>query len=266
MKKYLLFLICIAMLALVGCARQGQPILPTDSAAQRWQDFAAKTADFSTSEVLSGSLRFGPVNDTRRVTYNLWSEPSETSSAHDAGSTERIIRIEIQAGIGGTVGDLRFADGRMTLLLPKEGRVYLGSSSNENLRKLLGLSLPLGVQDLNDFLAGSLFSALDEPRPERYETQEDGSIVYFCNTAEGMVEITLDGRSLPVRFKEQNGWDLDIACGEDGLPSKLSGRVQSASGEQRLVLLVKERRPASGIQASGTGLDIPSGFTVYSLD
>jgi hypothetical protein len=33
-----------------------------------------------------------------------------------------------------------------------------------------------------------------------------------------------------------------------------------------MVLLVKERRPASGMQASGLGLDIPAGFTVYSLD
>ena len=266
MKRYLLFLICITMLALVGCTRKGQPSLPADSAAQRWQDFEARTSSHSSSDVLSGSLRFGPVNDTRRVTYNLWSEPSKTPPSHDGRNAERIIRIEIQAGIGGTVGNLRFADGRMTLLLPKEGRVYLGSSSDENLRKLLGLSLPLDVQDLNAFLSGSLFSALDEPRPERYETQEDGSIVYFCRTAEGKVEITLDERALPVRFKEQNGWDLEIVCGENGLPSKLSGRVQGVSGEQRLVLLVKERRPASDIPTSGTTLDIPSGFNVYSLD
>jgi hypothetical protein len=59
---------------------------------------------------------------------------------------------------------------------------------------------------------------------------------------------------------------MDIAYDENGLPAKISGRTESSSGEQRMVLLVKERRPASSMQASGLGLDIPAGFTAYSLD
>jgi hypothetical protein len=62
------------------------------------------------------------------------------------------------------------------------------------------------------------------------------------------------------------GWEMDITYDESGLPAKISGRAESLSGEQRMVLLVKERRPASSMQASGLGLDIPAGFTVYSLD
>ena len=161
---------------------------------------------------------------------------------------------------------MRIADGGMTLILPKDGSAYAGSASDENLRRLLGLSMPFSVQGLKDFLAGRLFSALDEPLPERYETQEDGSFVYACRTPGGPAEIELDARALPVRWNMSRGWEMDITYDESGLPAKISGRAESLSGEQRMVLLVKERRPASSMQASGLGLDIPAGFIVHSLD
>jgi len=264
MKNLLLSILCLALLALAGCAQKGQPLIPEGSASERWQAFAARSSGTGSYDVLSGSLRFGPSEATKRVTYTLWSElPEETPEKADAPA-ERTIRLEIGAGIGGSVGKMRFADGRMTLILPKEGRIYVGSSSDWNLQKLLGLSLPLGVQKLNDFLAGRLFSALDAPRPERYETQEGGGIVYRYKTKNGHAELTLDENALPVRWKEQNGWDMEIRFDNRGLPARLSGHIEGEAGEHRLVLLVKERRPAGSMQA--TGLHIPAGFTVYSLD
>ena len=265
MKKNFLFLLAAILIALSGCAPKGQSLIPHDTASERWQAFVSHSSGAGSYDELSGSLRFGPKDDTRRVTYTLWSGLPEQ---HDSGqmNSERIIRIEIGAGIGGSVGKIRIADGGMTLILPKEGRIYAGSSSDDNLRRLLGLSLPFSVQDLNDFLAGRLFSALDEPQPERYETQEDGSFVYACRTQGGPAEIELDARALPVRWKKLSGWEMDITYDENGLPAKISGSFESLSGEQRMVLLVKERRPASSMQASGLGLDIPAGFTVYSLD
>lgn len=267
MKKFFLLLLCLVMFGLVGCAQKGQPLLKNDSAFERWQNFKAKTSGSGVYDVLSGSLRFGPADDTKRVTYTLWSEAAEIQVGKESPRrNERIIRIEIGAGIGGSVGKMRIADGGLTLLLPKEGRIYVGSSSDSNLRRLLGLSLPFSVQSLNDFLAGRLFLALDEPLPERYETQEDGGIVYRCKTKDGTSELELDARSLPVRLDLRDGWKLEVAYDDSGLPSKISGGVETASGEQRLVMHVKERRPASSVSASSFGLTIPAGFTVYSLD
>ena len=265
MKKNLLLLIAALLMTLAGCAPKGQTLLPHDTASERWQAFVSRSSGPGSYDALSGSLRFGPTDDTRRVTYTLWSGlPEQDAAAPKDG--ERIIRLEIGAGIGGSVGKMRIADGGMTLILPKDGSVYAGSASDENLRRLLGLSMPFSVQGLNDFLAGRLFSALDEPLPERYETQEDGSFVYACRTQGGPAEIELDARALPVRWKQSSGWEMGITYDENGLPAKISGNFASLSGEQRMVLLVKERRPASSMQASGLGLDIPAGFTVYSLD
>ncbi len=265
MKKNLLLLIAALLMTLAGCAPKGQTLLPHDTASERWQAFVSRSSGPGSYDALSGSLRFGPTDDTRRVTYTLWSGlPEQDAAAPKDG--ERIIRIEIGAGIGGSVGKMRIADGGMTLILPKDGSAYAGSASDENLRRLLGLSMPFSVQGLNDFLAGRLFSALDEPLPERYETQEDGSFVYACRTPGGPAEIELDARALPVRWNMSRGWEMDITYDESGLPAKISGRAESLSGEQRMVLLVKERRPASSMQASGLGLDIPAGFIVHSLD
>lgn len=260
MKKLLVALLCLSLLVLAGCAQKGQPLVSSDSAYERWQNFKAKTSGPGSYDALSGSLRFGPADDTKRVTYTLW------SGASDAPEQERIIRIEIGSSLAGNVGTLRIADGGMTLLLPKDGRAYVGNASDDNLRRLLGLSLPFSVQDLNDFLAGRLFSALDEPKPERYETQEDGAFVYRCRTKDGVADIALDARALPVRIVQRGGWELDVTYDDSGLPVKISGRTASLSGEQRLVLHIKERRPASSMDASSLGLIIPSGFTIYSLD
>ena len=121
MKKILLSILCLALLALAGCAQKGQPLIPEGSASERWQAFAARSSGAGSYDVLSGSLRFGPSEATKRVTYTLWSElPEETPEKADAPA-ERTIRLEIGAGIGGSVGKMRFADGRMTLILPKEG-------------------------------------------------------------------------------------------------------------------------------------------------
>ena len=265
MKRTLSLLLAATLFILSGCAQKGQPIIPDNSASERWQAFVAQSSGLGAYDVLSGSLRFGPADDTRRVTYTLWSDlPEAPASPESKAAKDRIIRLEIGAGIGGSVGKMRISDGGLTLLLPKEGRIYVGSSSDDNLRRLLGLSLPLDVQSLNDFLAGRFFSALDEPRPERYETQEGGGIVYRYTTKNGHAELTLDENALPVRWKEQNGWDMEIRFDDRGLPARLSGHIEGEAGEHRLVLLVKERRPAGSMQA--TGLHIPAGFTVYSLD
>jgi len=267
MKRTLTLLLAATLFILSGCAQKGQPIIPDDSASERWQAFVAQSSGPGSYDVLSGSLRFGPADDTRRVTYTLWSDLPEAPAAPETkAAKDRIIRLEIGAGIGGSVGKMRIADGGLTLLLPKEGRIYVGSSSDDNLRRLLGLSLPLNVQSLNDFLAGRLFSALDAPRPERYETQEDGRFVYYYKSGNSPAVIELDVRALPVRWQKRGGWEMDITYDDKGLPAKISGSIKGAAGEQRLVLLVKERLPASSMQGSSMGLTIPAGFTVYSLD
>jgi len=268
MKKTVLPLAICLFLAMMGCAPKTQLQPPAEmnepmaasTAAERWQAFLQHSSEARTGDTLSGSLRFGTEDETHRVTYLLWSGKAHTNTnaIHD------IIRLDIGTGLGSTVGSMRIADGRMTLVIPGERKAYTGEASQENLRRLLGLSLPFTIDQLTDFLAGRFFSALDSPVPAGYEIQKDGSFLYHYTQAGRSMLIALDALARPVRWEEDKGWKLDIACDESGRPTKLSGRAESVSGYQRLVLMVKERR--AGTSTASLDLDIPMGFTVYSLD
>lgn len=261
-KKFLLPLCAALLLSLTACGVKNPPILPGDEADIRWEAFVSLSKNADSDATLSGSLRFGPASDTRRVTYLLWSDQGTLTNP---GSASRTIRLEISAGLGVNVAKALFKDGQMLLLAPQEKSAYIGRESEENIAALLGLSLPMNMARLEDLLAGRYLSALDVTRAERYETVDSGDIVYHCETAGRPAELTLDAQAKPIRWKLAGHWDLSIGYGDDGRPYKLDGRMQSVQGELRLVLLVKERLPDAR-PASSLILDIPADFRVYALD
>lgn len=266
--KRLALLIYVFLLFLSGCTSKTVPLPDLGDASTRWKAFLQHSESIS-YDVLSCSLRFGPVNDTNRVTCMIWSgvPGGETSPAGMASLVDRSIRVEISAGLGTSVGRMLFAGNDMLLLLPRDKRAFVGTASQDNLRRLLGMPLPMTMQALNDFLAGRLTVALDSPRPEGYENLDDGNVRYVCRTADGSrCEVVLDRNDLPVRLSSPGKWTMDIAYDSQGFPSKLSGRMNSVEGEQRLVLQVKERRPNEGSSALSLAMPIPAGFTVTVLD
>jgi outer membrane biogenesis lipoprotein LolB len=261
MKVLRLCLLCLILAMLWGCSPKGQPLLPQSDAAARWQSFVQRSSGSGHFDVLSGSLRFGPANDTQRVTYLLW-------SGNDAGNatSSRTIRLDVGAPAGSTLGSLLFKDGRMTLILPQERRAYVGEASKRNLRRMLNLPLPFDMQGLNAVLAGRLYSVLDEPEPERYEMLSDGGIVYRWRKGGAHCELELSPQALPVRWTVSGSWDMSIGSDAQGFPSKLSGQMENDGETLRLVLLVKERRPGKDLPPSSLRLDIPAGFDVISID
>lgn len=282
-KLSLVLLSLMFMAALSGCGPKGMPIAPESDAAARWQAFAERSSRPAAYDVISGSLRFGPVNDTRRVTYLLWSsgtgapsmlddkghEPAGLESADlaaNAPDDARTIRLEVNAGVGANVAKAVFENGQMLLVLPRDQKAYAGAETLETLRRLLGLPLPMRMTKLNDFLAGRYLSALDVPSPERYVTGGDGSIVYRYRQGGQDFELELDAHALPVRLSMGKRWSLSIAYDEKELPRRLDGSMESDGTPMRMVLLVKERRPAGTLTDASMNLDVPDSFAVYSLD
>lgn len=261
MKILRLCIFCLMLAALWGCAPKGQRLLPQSEAASRWQTFVQRSSASGRFDVLSGSLRFGPVNDTQRVTYLMWS-----GSDAETRPGEHVIRLDVGAPAGTALASLLFKDGRMTLIVPQERRAYAGEASKRNLRRMLNLPLPFDMQGLNDVLAGRLYSALDAPEPERYEMLSSGGIVYRWRKGGALSELELSPEALPVRWAVSGSWDMAIASDSEGLPSKLSGQMENGEETLRLVLLVKERRPDTDLPPSSLRLDIPAGFDVLSID
>ena len=282
MKNITLPLLCLALFTmLTGCGPKDLPLTPESDAESRWKTFEQMSSRPVQYELLSGSLRFGPENDTRRVTYLLWSESnadndglldSHGPAGLDAADSDpdmpgdtRAIRLEVNAGVGANVAKALFDNGRMLVVLPRDGKAYTGVESAENIRRLMGLSLPFSMNALNDFLAGRYLSALDVPAPERYLTGNDGNIIYRYRSEGRRCELELNAEALPVRWSMNGRWTLNIAYGDDALPYKLDGRTD---GEEplRMVLLVKERRSASTLPAGNMKLNVPQDVAVYSLD
>ncbi|HJD96202.1 hypothetical protein [Mailhella massiliensis] len=277
-----LLLVCLILLALLGgCAPRGQLLVPESEAESRWQAFMQLSSRPAEDDMLSGSLRFGPEGDTRRVTYVLWTRSEVDLSAEkdghgpagldtaDFGSDmpgdARAIRLEVNAGVGANVAKALFDNGRMLVVLPRDQKAYAGVETAENLRRLLGLPLPFSMNRLNDFLAGRYLSALDVTAPERYLSGDDGNIIYLCRSEGRACELELNAEARPVRWSMSGRWTLDIAYGDDALPYKLDGRME---GEQplRMVLLVKERRSAGTLPGLSMELEVPQDIAVYSLD
>lgn len=273
----------VLMAALSGCGPKGMPIAPESDAADRWQAFVQRSSQPASYDVISGSLRFGPVNDTRRVTYLLWSsdtgapsmlddnghEPAGLESAdlaENAPDNARTIRLEVNAGVGANVAKAVFENGQMLLVLPRDQKAYAGAETPETLRRLLGLPLPMRMTKLNDFLAGRYLSALDVPSPERYVTEGDGNIVYCYRQGGQDFELELDAQALPVRLSMGKRWSLSIAYDEREFPHRLDGSMESDGTPMRMVLLVKERRPAGALANASMELNVPDSFAVYSLD
>lgn len=273
MRRFLL-LFC-ALLFLSACAPKNLPLSADFEAASRWQKLQALCERPERYDVLSGSLRFGQAEDTQRVNYTLWSGfsdnrqkdlPATTSSKTAAEAQTRAIRLEITAGFGTNVASLLFDKEDFLILAHQEHTAFYGRESSQNLRKILGFSLPFTMQDLNRFLAGKYLSELDANLPEIYQSPKGNTIVYSIRAYGLPCTIELDEKGLPVRWEIDGSWNLQVSYDKDGLPRKLDGRLDSVTGEHRFVLLVKERRPSSILPMSSLELTVPRGMTLRSLD
>lgn len=263
MKRLVLVAVCLLALSACG-GRVVLPPVPEAEAQRRWLAFEALSERADVPAVLSGSLRFGPVNDTRRVTYLLWNNGREP------------IRLDVQAGVGTTVAKVLTTGDRVLLFLPEDNKAYMGADEPDKALRTLGLPLPLGLADMTAFLQGRYFEALGSPTVESYRATDEGSenVAYAIRSARGQSELTLSPQALPVRWKVPHGWSVDVAYDDAArLPRKVEGvlpgglgTVRAEEDAYRMVLLIKERRQPAPFPAGELRLELPAGVAPRSLD
>ena len=253
------FPVLLAVLLASGCAYKtfGPSAASHDGA---WSAFQSKSADVSPSRsagsLLSGSIRFGLPQDTRRVTYMLWSCPAQEGMP---GQPE--LRLEVNAGAGPRICSAVWQNGFMTLLLHQEKQAWTGRDSRENLRKLLGIVLPLELPRIHAFLTGQFYAALgDPPAPSRADGR---SFAFGRDSLISRMTLRADGS--PERLQTWDGWDLKADYGPDGLPTRLDGMHETPDGDLRFLLLVKNRAPLTAAQPRA-GLAIPDDYSLHDLD
>ena len=251
---YSFFLICLIISACTGCMHK-QDTIADFSADNLWMLFQQKQT--SSAPVMLGSLRFGIQNDTRRVTYMLWS----VGKADDVA--ERI-RLEINAGAGTPVCSAMFEDDRMTILLHQEARAVTGYATKENLKKILGISLPFEIRQLKQFLCGNYYHSLNDPTPKNSTVLANGSVIYHIEHDGADARLELNASSLPTGMITADGWDLTFAYGNDSLPVKMMGKIKSADGDILFHLLVKSR--SAFTKNAEWNFDIPAHYQRFFLD
>lgn len=260
--RYVTVVVCLLALGACGGHRP-QPMVPESEADIRWKSFQALSGRPYAPAVLSGSLRFGPVNDTRRVTYLMWGNGGDP------------LRLDVQAGVGTTVAKVRVSGGEVLVYLPEEGKAYAGLDEPDRALRTMGLPLPLGLADMAAFLEGHYAEALGSPQPQGFQAvADDDGIVYSIRTERGPSELTLSPQALPVRWKLPRGWDVRVSYDDaTRLPRKvegiLPGGTSSAQPEKdsyRLILLIKDRQQPLGFPAGELELSLPAGTAIRSLD
>jgi len=256
MIRNLMRITAIALL-LTGCAHKGSPLIPGTGEEAIWQTFRETKVSGASygNTVLSGSLRFGPADDTRRVTYSLW----------DTGSSSTdFVRLQVSAGVGAVIAEAMFDDSGMLLILPRDGKAYIGSDSPENISRILGFAFPFKVSRLKDYLSGAYYAALDEPFPEGFDITKEGTVTFHCTNMYGSMDITLDTEGKPSTLSHADKWSMTVTYGDDELPRRLDGIMKGPDGESRIVLLVKNRQPLP--LKPENKLTVPHGFAVYDIN
>lgn len=263
MRRFLVAALCLTCLS--ACSgRPALPPVPESEAEGRWQAFENLSVRPARASVLSGSLRFGPVNDTRRVTYLLWSNGRPP------------VRLDVQAGVGPTVAKVLAVHDQVLLFLPEDGKAFTGADDPDKALRSLGLPLPLGLADMAAFLDGRYAEAMGSPQVEAYHAAADkpDHVVYRVRSSRGRSDVTLSPQALPVRWKQNPGWDVRLDFDEHSrLPRKIEGilpggygTVRSEEDTCRMVLLIRERRQPEPFSAEELQLTLPDGITPRLLD
>ncbi|MCH5278057.1 MAG: hypothetical protein J1E80_09555 [Desulfovibrionaceae bacterium] len=263
MRRFLVAALCLACLS--ACSgRTALPPVPESEAESRWQSFERLSSRPAGPSVLSGSLRFGTVTDTRRVTYLLWSNGRPP------------VRLDVQAGAGPTVAKVLAVNGQLLLFLPEDHKAYTGEDDPDKALLRLGLPLPLGLADMAAFLDGHYAGAMGNPQVEACHAAADnpGHVVYQVRSSRGRSDITLSPQALPVRWTQTPGWDVRLDFDEHTrLPRKVeallpggSDTVRSERDACRIVLLIKERRQSEHFSPQELLLALPDGVIPRSLD
>ncbi|MFI3271099.1 MAG: hypothetical protein R3Y11_03200 [Pseudomonadota bacterium] len=295
-----------ALCLLAACAK---PVVhapntpaPTEQVAATWQAYEQYCHVMENHRApyrITSSLRYDSRGNGHRLVVHMWSN----DEAQRAQSAPSPLRLDIIAGIGATVAQVREDAHSFLLYSPQEKKAYYHNGSRKPLFSL-GVPVPFSIADLTALMHGRYADVFGT----RFDTQAKysprlephGDIAYHLEpqaspnnqgtlSTEGQLILSPDG--LVLQWKEQptsfadeakpQGWVLDIAYADPQvpdvieknlpsqlpLPRKLSFTYHGVKGvEHTAVVLLKERQnPNEPFTPQQIELQIPEGTAFYPL-
>lgn len=234
---------------------------PMEDAAQIiWETYVTQQNSLTTDTMpfrLSGSLRFGPEEDTRRVTYILW------------GNDNQVLRLDVQAGVGASAAKVQQGNGGLLIYLPQENTAYLSLEDQAKALETLGIKLPIALNELALFLRGhslhALELAINEPTPliPQATVFTENGIQYTLGQSNRQIKLELSPNATPLTLSFKDGWNLSFKLNEQNILSRVDG--QNAEGYS-LLLLIKENQNPQPFSPEQLALIVPRDAMVYMLD
>ncbi len=261
-RKALHFLLVPVCLLFTACAANTPgPATPMEGASQSlWETYTTEQntlASDNTPFRLSGSLRFGPEEDTRRVTYILW------------GNDNQVLRLDVQAGVGASAAKVQQGNGGLLIYLPQENTAYLSLEDQAKALETLGIKLPVALNELALFLRGNSLRALElavnEPTPliPQNAVPTANGIQYTLGQGKNQVKLELSLVAKPLSLSFKDGWNLAFKLNDQNVLSRVDG--QNAEGYS-LLLLIKENQNPQPYTPEQLALTVPRDALVYMLD
>ncbi len=257
--KALHFLALPLCLLFTACATTTPTPLETPSQSL-WDTYTAEqNALFVEAEPfrLSGSLRFGPEEDTRRVTYILW------------GNGGHGLRLDVQAGVGASAAKVQLSNAGLLIYLPQENTAYLAMENQAQALETLGIQLPVSLNELALFLRGHSLRALEitldesSPLQPKSALTTPNGVVYTLGSGNKQILLELSPFAKPLSLAFNDGWKLNFRLDEQQAISRVDG--QNTNGYS-LILLIKENQNPQPFSQEQLALAVPRDAMVYLLD
>lgn len=237
----------LALSLLAACAKQ--PAIPVDSgeAAAVWERFVS-LPESTTPYRLNMSLRYGPENDTRRVTALMW------------GNGTGPVRLDVSAGMGALVARLAENGQDFVAVSPRENKawVHKGTDPFDNNPRVLinfGLPLPLGLTHMSELLQGNFQRVFGSELGRNPVRSESGILYTLTGRFGGQLLLSPDG--LPLRWSDSKAWAMDLAydAAAPTQPDKIT--LIHADGQQAIILVKTREVPNKPYTERQLSLEVP---------
>ena len=241
---------CAVLFALGGCAPQQAPLTPAspDRAASVWAAFAdycaGRAAQTGPYRLQCGLRYTGTEGDGNRANVIVW------------GNSDRLVRLDVMAGIGMLVGRVRQSGSDLTIHAPRENKAWTSTGRGGTLLSF-GVPVPLTPQDVVAVMQGRYLDVLGPARGfDPYEAGQ-GAILFRLEGGHLPGAVTLDADGLLVRWQEApDAWSMRIAY-DDAVPRLPREIVIEHPEGRRAVLTVASRQRPAPFSEEQLRLNLP---------
>ncbi len=227
---------CLLVL-LSGCGRTTPYVLADPAELQdRWHRFTT----LSTQRLANGgpfsitaSMRYQSGASGHRVLLHMW------------GNQDAALRLDVTAGVGAIVAQIREDEQSFTAFSPHEKKVLVHTGPGTP-TLALGVPMPFGVRDLTNLIQG-YFTALVPTQYLSTKLEANGLIAYTLPSTkndDAHSILLLDPLGRPVQWKSarQDGWQISFSR-YDNTSEALPGRIDvETSKTQTATVFVKTRQ------------------------